>query len=399
MTDFEYLFQVVWTQNSSPGRAIVITLLVITLWALVCVIWHWRRYSGTETAVLEIVRGRLHALTQASTAPVAAPKTTKSADAKVNARETTAHPKLIDIAELSKGLSSHTLVGERLATIARLRGSQVKVNVAALQQITGDRESARASMRFPESAIGLLMLIGLFGTFVGIATTFQAVSADVTPRTSVSANDTTIPRVQLVEQRVQNAFAGMRTKFAASIAGLAGAILLSLMNLQLARAQGRFISELERFTVVELLPATIPSVEDELLLDRVSRQLDEGFTRLDSLAQANVKAVEDIAGIQAGFAKIVENVSRSTRSEGTERLQAVIGQLSSVIEQVVHVNQSVRDLTTSLPAAIQSSSQRIEQAIGADLRSTTTPTWSQPMAAVFGVGLLFALAWVLLATR
>jgi uncharacterized protein YoxC len=391
MSDFAYLYQVVWTANSSIGRVIVLILLALTCSALACALSHRRRYRITELGMLHVVRARLQSALDtaatASTAPTASTAASTAAAASAGtapgpaAAAARKGPTLVNIDDVAKDLTDATLVGDRVNTIARLRKSLVKVNIGALQQITNDRESARASLRFPEFAIGLLMLIGLFGTFVGIATTFQAVGADVSTA-AVTGSTSGAGRGQMLEARVQTAFAGMRTKFSTSLVGLAGAILVSWMNLLLSRAQGRFLSELERFTVIELLPATIPAVEDELMLDRVARQLDEGLTRLEALATGNIKTMQDVAGIQAGFKTIVDNIATSTKSSGAERLQSVIGQLSSVIDQVTHVNQSVRDLTTSLPQALESSAGRIEKAVGSrpetDVVAATisSPVWS-----------------------
>src|SRR5262249_7056030 len=156
-------------------------------------------------------------------------------------------------------------------------------------------------------------------------------------------------------QSFGKAFGGMYTKFSTTLVGLACAVVLASLNFRLAQAQERFFEELDRFTVSELLPATIPALEDETLLERISQQLEQSFSLIEEIASKNAKTVEEVAAIQAGFADIVSNIRQQVRAEGPDRLQNLIGQTAGVIDQVSRVNDTLQSLVSDLPKALTAS--------------------------------------------
>ncbi|WP_119460265.1 flagellar motor protein MotA [Rhodospirillaceae bacterium SYSU D60014] len=91
--------------------------------------------------------------------------------------------------------------------------------------------------------IGLLVFLGLLGTFWGLLGTISAVGEAVS-RISVGAGDANLLFSELKEG-LQAPLSGMGTAFSSSMFGLAGALVLGFLELQAGQAHNRFFNELE----------------------------------------------------------------------------------------------------------------------------------------------------------
>jgi len=93
--------------------------------------------------------------------------------------------------------------------------------------------------------IGLLIFLGLLGTFWGLLLTIAAV-ADVISGMSVGSGDINALFEQL-KSGLNKPLRGMGTAFSASMLGLAGALVLGFLDLTAGQAQNRFYNELEEW--------------------------------------------------------------------------------------------------------------------------------------------------------
>jgi len=92
---------------------------------------------------------------------------------------------------------------------------------------------------------GLLIFLGLLGTFWGLLKTVSAVS-DVIGSMSVGGGDIDAMFDQL-KLGLAKPLAGMGTAFSASMFGLASALVLGFLDLTAGQAQNRFFNELEEW--------------------------------------------------------------------------------------------------------------------------------------------------------
>jgi hypothetical protein len=92
---------------------------------------------------------------------------------------------------------------------------------------------------------GLLIFLGLLGTFWGLLLTVAAV-ADVIAGMSVGSGDVNALFEQL-KTGLAKPLRGMGTAFSSSMLGLAGALVLGFLDLTAGQAQNRFYNELEEW--------------------------------------------------------------------------------------------------------------------------------------------------------
>ena len=92
---------------------------------------------------------------------------------------------------------------------------------------------------------GLLIFLGLLGTFWGLLKTIGAV-AEVINTMTVGSGEINALFDQL-KSGLARPLAGMGTAFSASLFGLAGALILGFLDLTAGQAQNRFFNELEEW--------------------------------------------------------------------------------------------------------------------------------------------------------
>ncbi len=140
--------------------------------------------------------------------------------------------------------------------------------------------------------IGLLIFLGLLGTFWGLLVTVSAVGQMI-GNLSTAGADTTAMFGTLMEG-LHGPLSGMGTAFSSSLFGLAGSLVLGFLDLQAAHAQNRFFNELE-----DWLSGVTRFTEGKAIGDRelsepvyIHAMLEQTAETLDKL-QRNVVRDED----------------------------------------------------------------------------------------------------------
>jgi hypothetical protein len=132
-----------------------------------------------------------------------------------------------------------TMLGER-------KGGRVSLSAVALRTLLdGIATRLDESREISRYFIGLLVFLGLLGTFYGLLETLRSVGG-VIGTLSIGANDVGRAFNDL-KNGLQAPIAGMGTAFSASLFGLAGSLVLGFLDLQAGQAQNRFYNDLEEW--------------------------------------------------------------------------------------------------------------------------------------------------------
>ena len=103
--------------------------------------------------------------------------------------------------------------------------------------------------------IGLLVFLGLLGTFWGLLETINSVSTTVK---ALDFNQNTNDLFIVLKEGLEKPLGGMGTAFSSSLFGLGGSLILGFLDLQSGQAQNRFYNEIEEklafFTKLSLFP-------------------------------------------------------------------------------------------------------------------------------------------------
>jgi hypothetical protein len=146
-----------------------------------------------------------------------------------------------------------------MATMLRDRTGHLALATGAmrslLDSVASRLEEQRETTRY---LVGLLIFLGLLGTFWGLLQTVSTVGTTI-GTLDTNAGDNVLLFDQLKEG-LAGPLKGMGTAFSASMFGLSGSLILGFLDLQAGHAQSRFYNELEDWLsgITELQLAEAP---------------------------------------------------------------------------------------------------------------------------------------------
>ncbi len=200
-----------------------------------------------------------------------------------------------------------------MAALLRDRAGRMAISSQTMRSILDS-----ISMRLDEGRemarymTGLLVFLGLLGTFWGLLQTVSSVAGTI-QSLNIGSGDTGVIFEDL-KAGLQAPLSGMGTAFSSSLFGLAGSLILGFLDLQAGQAQNRFYNDLEdwlssvtQITDTDERPAVdltagaavvaapaIATDDIQKSIDRLSQVMAEGGTN-----RAATAAMADLAeGIQ-----------------------------------------------------------------------------------------------------
>ena len=289
-----------------------------------------------------------------------------------------------------------------LASLLRSRGAKMQItnsSARSIQDSVATRiDEARDITRY---IINLLVFLGLLGTFYGLATTVPAVVETIrslAPQEGENGLDVFAKLMSGLEDQL----GGMGTAFSSSLLGLAGSLVLGLLELFASHGQSRFYRELEEWlssiTRLGYAGAEGESTDQGALtqiLDNMTGQIEvlqtlftqtetnrEGAEdRIGQLAvavSALAKRLEAESGQAAALTRIAQGQDRliaalsgseggaHSDAESRMRLRSIDVQLLRILEELSAGRQeSMADLRGDIGA--------LTQAIRSLARNTPTP--------------------------
>src|SRR5215470_12606627 len=181
------------------------------------------------------------------------------------------------IADPGLAISHRPVLLAPMATMLRDRTGALSLSATSMRSIMdsiGSRlDEARDTGRY---LVGLLVFLGLLGTFWGLLDTIQSVGK------TIGALDTRAADSVTVFDELKNGLAaplrGMGTAFSSSLLGLGGSLVLGFLELQAGHAHGRFYNQLEEWLsgITELAPGASQSLDR--VGDYASHQLQSAIT-------------------------------------------------------------------------------------------------------------------------
>jgi len=161
---------------------------------------------------------------------------------------------------------------------------------AILDSIATRLDEGRELSRY---LIGLLVFLGLLGTFWGLLETVHSIAGVID---SMKTGTDTTSMFEDLKGGLSAPIAGMSVSFTSSLFGLASSLILGFLDLQAGQAQNRFYSEFEEFLASHVRPT---ASEPETVPERVVvQQAAPGVPAVEH--QKNAAAIATLAeGIQA----------------------------------------------------------------------------------------------------
>ncbi|MDX8460890.1 MotA/TolQ/ExbB proton channel family protein [Mesorhizobium humile] len=176
-----------------------------------------------------------------------------------------------------------------------------------LDSIATRLDESRDTSRY---LVGLLVFLGLLGTFWGLLNTIASIRETIEALDPGSGDAAAV--LDALKQGLSAPLAGMGTAFSSSLFGLSGSLVLGFLDLQAGRAQTRFYTELENWLssvtdlssdiVVSDTSKTTESSEDIRLLSERLRSLQENG------GGSNPRVATAMANLADGISGLVKNM-------------------------------------------------------------------------------------------
>ena len=166
---------------------------------------------------------------------------------------------------------------------------------------------------------GLLIFLGLLGTFWGLLLTVRAVS-DVISGMSVGSGDLNALFDQL-KSGLAGPLHGMGTAFSSSMFGLAGALVLGFLDLTAGQAQNRFYNELEEWLagLTRLASGVLGGEGEGSVPVYVQALLEQTAENMESLQRVIARGEEGRIAASQTVVSLTEQVSSLSETVRTSQ--------------------------------------------------------------------------------
>ena len=218
-----------------------------------------------------------------------------------------------------------TMLSERRG---RLQLSTMSMR-ALLDGITSRIEESHEISRY---LIGLLIFLGLLGTFWGLLGTVNAVGETIAGLSGTAADPAVL--FEDLKRGLETPLSGMGTAFSSSLFGLAGSLVLGFLELQAGQAHNRFVNELEEWlSSVTRLSGGGPSGDgDQSVPAYIQALLEQTADSLDTLQRTFARSEDDRTTVNRNIAALVERLGTLTDQMRTE--QGVLLRLAETHSQI-----------------------------------------------------------------
>lgn len=167
--------------------------------------------------------------------------------------------------------------------------------------------------------IGLLIFLGLLGTFWGLLVTVGSVGNVISGLSASGDAETVFADLQ---KGLETPLAGMGTAFSSSLFGLAGSLILGFLDLQASQAQNRFYNDLEEWlsSLTRLSSGALSGDGDQSVPAYVQALLEQTAESLENLQRILARGEESRISVNAQILSLTEKLDTLTEHMKTEQV-------------------------------------------------------------------------------
>ncbi len=222
-----------------------------------------------------------------------------------------------------------------LATLLRSRGARMQLSASSTRSILDSVAQRIDEVReLTRYLVSMLIFLGLLGTFYGLATTVPALVETIrslNPGEGESGADV-FARLQT---GLESQLGGMGVAFASSLLGLAGSLVVGLLELFAGHGQNRFYNELEEWlssiTRVGLAAGDDASGDQVAMagvVDHMVEQMEQMQAMFAASEASRVETNEKIAAL-------TETVTRMAETSGNAEANAQLMRVAEAQEGLI----------------------------------------------------------------
>ncbi len=208
------------------------------------------------------------------------------------------------------------------ATLLSTRSARGQLHISAggmqtiLDGVSTRLDESRETGRY---LVGLLVFLGLLGTFWGLLDTVHSVGGVIGDLDIGSEN--IAGAFEDLKLGLQTPLAGMGTAFSSSLFGLAGSLVLGFLALQAGQAQNRFYTEMEDWLsgLTRLGGGGLGGDGEQSVPAYIQALLEQTADSLENLQRTMARGEENRYSSQQDFAQLNERLGTLVETMRTEQ--------------------------------------------------------------------------------
>jgi len=207
-----------------------------------------------------------------------------------------------------------------LASLLRSRGARSQISATSTRSILDSvAERIEEEREFTRYITNVLIYLGLLGTFFGLATTVPAI-VDTIRSLNPQEGEEGLAVFNRLMTGLESQLQGMGVAFGSSLLGLAGSLIVGLLELFAGHGQNRFYRELEEWLSSITRVGFAAGDEGGAELAVLTPVLDAMSEQMDALQDLFAAQEEERAEVSAKLGQLVEVISdmnqRQAQTEG-----------------------------------------------------------------------------------
>jgi hypothetical protein len=223
-----------------------------------------------------------------------------------------------------------------LASLLRTRGARMQVNASStrsiLDSVATRIDEAREITRY---IVNMLIFLGLLGTFYGLATTVPAV-VDTIRSLAPSEGEGGVDVFSRLMTGLEAQLGGMGVAFGSSLLGLAGSLVVGLLELFAGHGQNRFYQELEDWLSSITRVGFSTGEEGSGEQNMMGGVVDHMAEQMESLQQMFTQSDVSRSMVDEKLGKLADAVDRmTTRMEGADPASQALERVAAGQERLI----------------------------------------------------------------
>jgi len=229
-----------------------------------------------------------------------------------------------------------------LATMLRTRGARMQLGSSSTRSILDTvADRIDEEREFTRYIVNLLIFLGLLGTFYGLATTVPAV-VETIRSLSPQEGEESLAVFRRLMSGLETQLGGMGVAFASSLLGLAGSLIVGLLELFAGHGQNRFYRELEEW-LSTFTRVSFSSGEDAVGGDNgvISEVLDTMAEQMDAMQAMFVQSAEGRDRVNDKLVELVDGITAMNyRQDQNDNIAASLERVAIGQEALTEVMRS-----------------------------------------------------------
>lgn len=235
-----------------------------------------------------------------------------------------------------------------VATMLSEREGRISLSALSLRSLLDSISSRLDESRdISRYMIGLLIYLGLLGTFWGLLQTIGSTVGGIATLREAAGGGDLGGLVNNFLRGLEGPLEGMGTAFSSSLFGLAGSLVVGFLDLQAGQAQNRFYNDLEEWLsgLTRLSSGSLVVEGDQPMPAYIQALLEQTADGLENLQRTLARGEESRVAVDSNLMALTERLATLTDQMRTEQslmvkltesqtgLQSTLSRLADVVSQ------------------------------------------------------------------